>query len=76
MLTFEECLREAANALNFAANNINPDEFEKSLNLISKSLTKNSKIIVSGVGKSGIVARKLASNFYFCRDDFNIFKSS
>ncbi len=63
MLTFEECLREAANALNFAANNINPDEFEKSLNLISKSLTKNSKIIVSGVGKSGIVARKLASTF-------------
>ena len=64
MLTFEECLKEAANALNFfAASNINPDEFEKSLNLIRKSLNLNSKIIVSGVGKSGIVARKLAATF-------------
>ncbi len=63
MLTFKECLREAANALNFAASNINPDQFEKSLVLISKSLNLNSKIIVSGVGKSGIVARKLAATF-------------
>ena len=63
MLTFKECLREAADALNFAANNINPDQFEKSLILIRKSLNLNSKIIVSGVGKSGIVARKLAATF-------------
>ena len=63
MLTFKECLKEAANALNFAASNINPDEFEKSLDLISNSLGMNSKIIVSGVGKSGIVARKLAATF-------------
>lgn len=60
---FTQCLKEEAKAINYAAINLCPKEVDKSLDIIETCLENKSKIVISGVGKSGIIARKMASTF-------------
>ena len=53
---------ESAAILNTAIR-LDDKEVEKALNLLIQCSNSNSKIIVTGVGKSGIVARKIAATF-------------
>lgn len=52
-----EILRLEANAIEQAANNLNAEAVEKAIDLLAKC---DSKVIVSGVGKSGVIAQKIA----------------
>jgi len=56
-------LIEEANAIFYTANNLDVQEVSKALELLDICSKSNSKLIVSGVGKSGIVARKIAATF-------------
>ncbi len=56
-------LIEEANAIKSTAKNLDDEEVKKALNLLDNCSKKNLKLIVSGVGKSGIVARKIAATF-------------
>ena len=56
----KEVIKFEIDALNFLKNNIN-DSFTKIVKLILNC--KNGKVIISGVGKSGIIARKWAATF-------------
>ena len=56
-------LEEAANAIKKASNHLSADEVNKCLDLIDVCFERQSKVIISGVGKSGIVARKMAATF-------------
>lgn len=56
----KEVIKFEIDALNFLKNNIN-DTFTKIVKLILNC--KNGKVIISGVGKSGIIARKWAATF-------------
>ena len=56
-------LIEEANAISYTANNLDVNQVNKALELLDKCSNSNSKLIVSGVGKSGIVARKIAATF-------------
>ena len=60
---FTECLRDEARAINYAASKLCGKEINKSLEIIENCFETKSKIIISGVGKSGIVARKMAATF-------------
>ena len=53
---------ESAAILN-TAKRLDENEVEEALNLLIQCSNSNSKIIVTGVGKSGIVARKIAATF-------------
>ena len=57
--TAKEVLRKEAEAINSLIDRIGP-EFEKAEQLIDQA---ERRVIVSGLGKSGIVARKIASTF-------------
>ena len=52
-----ELLRLEANAIERAANNLNPSAVEKAIALLSGC---RSKIVVLGIGKSGVIAQKIA----------------
>ena len=56
-------LEQAANAIKVASQRLNVEEVSKCLNLIDICYERKSKVIISGVGKSGIVARKMAATF-------------
>ena len=58
-----KCLEEEAAAITNSADNLDPLEVEKALNLLLHCSKIKAKLIVSGVGKSGIVARKIAATF-------------
>jgi arabinose-5-phosphate isomerase len=53
-------LRVEAEALMLASQRLGPS-FEDAVNLIFESLAKGGKVVVSGVGKSGNVAQKVAA---------------
>lgn len=63
MNALSKYLLEEASAINAAAHNLNEEEVSKALRTLNKCSSENSKLIVSGVGKSGIVARKIAATF-------------
>lgn len=63
MITLYQCMKEESAAILAAANRLNNEDVEKSLGLLDKCFAKNNKLILTGVGKSGIVARKLAATF-------------
>ena len=50
-------------AITSSAKNLNDLEVSKALKLLDNCYENNLKLIVSGVGKSGIVARKIAATF-------------
>jgi len=56
-------LIEEAAAITSSAKNLDDIEVSKALELLDCCSKNNLKLIVSGVGKSGIVARKIASTF-------------
>ncbi len=53
----KQCLRTEANALLHLADSIG-DDFENAINMILKS---RGKVIMTGIGKSGLIARKIAA---------------
>ena len=56
-------LKTRISSYRFSFRKLNSDEVEKSLELINKCSSEKSKLLISGVGKSGIVARKIAATF-------------
>ena len=63
MNALSKYLFEEAAAINSAAHKLNEKEVSKALLTLNKCSSENAKLIVSGVGKSGIVARKIAATF-------------
>ena len=56
-------LIEEANAIKTIALKLDDREVEKALEMLDNCSLNNSKLIISGVGKSGIIARKIAATF-------------
>ena len=57
------CLQEEASAIAAAADRLDPQQVEAALELLESCRQRRGKLIVTGVGKSGIVARKIAATF-------------
>lgn len=57
------CLQEEAAAIAAAAERLDGAHVEAALALLEGCRARRAKLVVSGVGKSGIVARKIAANF-------------
>ena len=63
MSLLKPCLDEIAKAIALTANKISKEESEKAISMLMKCSKEKSKLIISGVGKSGIVKRKIAATF-------------
>ena len=63
MNALSDCLKEEAAAILSAEKRLDSKEVENCLRLLDQSFLNKSKLILSGVGKSGIVARKIAATF-------------
>ncbi len=63
MSALSSCLKEEANAIASLEERLCDDQVEKALFLLEDCSIRKAKLIVSGVGKSGIVARKIAATF-------------
>ncbi|MGL6134306.1 MAG: KpsF/GutQ family sugar-phosphate isomerase [Prochlorococcaceae cyanobacterium] len=57
------CLVEEAAAIAAAASRLDPEQVERALQLLESCRNRRGKLVVTGVGKSGIVARKIAATF-------------
>jgi arabinose-5-phosphate isomerase len=57
------CLEEEAAAISAAAQRLDAEEVEKALEELESCRQRRGKLVVTGVGKSGIVARKIAATF-------------
>jgi arabinose-5-phosphate isomerase len=56
-------LQQEADAIYAAAQRLAPSQVEEALRLLECCAVDRGKLIISGVGKSGIIARKLAATF-------------
>ncbi len=56
-------LEEEASAIDLCAKRISNYEVEKSLSVLSECFKNRGKVVITGVGKSGIVGRKIAATF-------------
>ncbi len=56
-------LDEAAKAIKNASKYLCPNQVTECLSLLDSCYERKSKVLISGVGKSGIVARKIAATF-------------
>jgi len=56
-------LQEEASAIAAAAERLSSDEVEAALALLERCADRKAKLVITGVGKSGIVARKIAATF-------------
>ena len=56
-------LEEEASAIDLCAKRISNFEVEKSLSVLSECFKNRGKVVITGVGKSGIVGRKIAATF-------------
>ena len=63
MSALARCLEEEAAAIAAAAQRLPADQVELALQLIDCCASNRSKLVITGVGKSGIVARKIAATF-------------
>ncbi len=63
MSALTRCLQEEAAAIAAAADRLPADQVEAALLLLETCATRRSKLVITGVGKSGIVARKIAATF-------------
>ena len=61
--SFIKCLELEAIAINDCSNRLEKSQVEKALNYIQNCAINHGKLILTGVGKSGIVARKIAATF-------------
>jgi len=57
------CLQEEAAAIAAAAGRLSSEQVEAALELLLGCRSRRAKLVVTGVGKSGIVARKIAATF-------------
>ncbi|MDC2993776.1 KpsF/GutQ family sugar-phosphate isomerase, partial [bacterium] len=63
MTALSRCLQEEANAIAAAAQRLDSKHVENALGLLKLCCSVRGKLVVTGVGKSGIVARKIAATF-------------
>ena len=63
MISLAQCMQEESIAIMEAAKKLNNKDVDKIIGLLDESYKKKKKILLTGVGKSGIVARKLAATF-------------
>ncbi len=63
MSALTNCLKEEAAAIDAVAKRLPDDQVEAALTLLEKCAQNKSKLVLTGVGKSGIVARKIAATF-------------
>ena len=57
------CLKEEASAIASAAERLSVEQVEAALRLLEQCADRKAKLVITGVGKSGIVARKIAATF-------------
>jgi arabinose-5-phosphate isomerase len=57
------CLQEEAAAIAAAAERLSGEQVEGALELLERCADRKAKLVITGVGKSGIVARKIAATF-------------
>ena len=57
------CLQEEASAIASAAERLSGEQVEAALRLLEQCADRRAKLVITGVGKSGIVARKIAATF-------------
>lgn len=57
------CLQEEAAAIAAAAERLSAEQVEGALALLERCANRKAKLVITGVGKSGIVARKIAATF-------------
>jgi arabinose-5-phosphate isomerase len=57
------CLQEEAAAIAAAAERLCGDQVEGALALLERCADRKAKLVITGVGKSGIVSRKIAATF-------------
>ncbi|MBV2352108.1 KpsF/GutQ family sugar-phosphate isomerase [Synechococcus sp. HK05] len=63
MSALTRCLEEEAAAIAAAAKRLPADQVEAALALLDACASQRGKLVITGVGKSGIVARKIAATF-------------
>lgn len=63
MSALTRCLQEEANAIASAALRLRSQDVESALQSLETCRAKHAKLVITGVGKSGIVARKIAATF-------------
>ena len=63
MNRLSKCLEEEATAIFNASKKLNKEEVNKAILLLVECSKLRAKLVVTGVGKSGIVARKIAATF-------------
>ena len=63
MSALTRCLEEEAAAIAAAAQRLPAEQVEAALQLLEACAGKRAKLVITGVGKSGIVARKIAATF-------------
>ena len=63
MSALTRCLQEEAAAIAAAADRLDADQVERALALLEQCANRKAKLVITGVGKSGIVARKIAATF-------------
>ena len=63
MNALTRCLNEEAAAISSAAQRLSGEQVEAALELLEGCRKRRAKLVVTGVGKSGIVARKIAATF-------------
>jgi arabinose-5-phosphate isomerase len=61
MTALTRCLQDEASAIAAASTRLDPDEVEAALALLVQCSANRAKLVITGVGKSGIVARKIAA---------------
>ena len=57
------CLQEEANAIASVVERLSSEQVEAALTLLKRCADRKAKLVITGVGKSGIVARKIAATF-------------
>jgi arabinose-5-phosphate isomerase len=63
MTALTRCLEEEAAAIAAAAERLSSTQVEAALELLEGCRQRRAKLVVTGVGKSGVVARKIAATF-------------
>jgi len=63
MTALTRCLHEEAAAISAAAERLDQEQVERALELLEHCADRKAKLVITGVGKSGIVARKIAATF-------------
>ena len=63
MSALTRCLEEEAAAISTASERLSGVQVEGALELLERCADRKGKLVITGVGKSGIVARKIAATF-------------